>query len=68
MRNKNRIPAYWFSLYVAGIFALSAITTVGYILNIVKIFRHFNDPLTTEMILRIVGVVVAPFGVILGYA
>jgi type III secretory pathway component EscS len=50
-------------IIVAGI-SLAAI--IGWVLNFVKLFTHSWD-ITGEFILRIVGVVIAPIGAILGY-
>lgn len=41
--------------------------TAGWIWNIVKIFSGIADPLTLKMILRCIGIIVAPLGAILGY-
>ena len=50
------------SLVVAVI--LTAIT--GYVLNIVKLVGMLDTALTAEIVLRIVGCVVPPIGVIMG--
>jgi hypothetical protein len=39
----------------------------GYIANIVKIVDVINDPVTLMLLLRAVGVIVMPLGVIMGY-
>lgn len=39
----------------------------GYISNIVKLFVSANDPLTTIIILRGIGIVLAPLGAVLGF-
>jgi len=36
-------------------------------LNIIHIIAHINEPLTALEVFRMVGVLVAPLGVILGY-
>jgi hypothetical protein len=40
---------------------------VGWILNIVEIISHFSVLLNGLMVVRIIGVFVAPLGAILGY-
>lgn len=39
----------------------------GWIANIVKLVHMINDPVTNMFIARAVGVVLFPFGMILGY-
>jgi hypothetical protein len=53
-----------FSLIILALWGLAA---VGWVLNIVEIFKMVNDPLTGMLILRAVGIFVAPLGAILGY-
>lgn len=40
---------------------------IGWVWNIVKIYSGSIDPITLKMILRIVGIFIAPLGAILGY-
>jgi hypothetical protein len=40
---------------------------VGWILNIVKLVEHINDPVTMMLILRGAGILVPPLGGVLGY-
>jgi len=40
---------------------------VGWVLNIVTIVSHINDPITTMTVLRVVGIVAAPLGGVMGY-
>lgn len=46
-------------LYILAIF--------GYLLNIIKIFQSIREPISTLIILRIVGIVVTPLGAVLGF-
>jgi hypothetical protein len=39
----------------------------GWVANIVKLFDSAFDPLTGEVVLRIVGVFLPPLGVVMGY-
>lgn len=65
MRNRQRGGAEVFAilyllLWVFGI--------IGYVLNIVKLIGHVHDPsLTVFTVLRIIGLIAAPLGAILGY-
>ena len=56
--------AIWFIIFACGAW-LAAI--LGWVLNIVKLITTINDPITNMFIARIVGVVFAPLGAILGY-
>lgn len=49
--------------YFMGVILLG----IGWVSNIVQIIHHINDPLTNMMILRWVGIFVAPLGAILGW-
>ena len=40
---------------------------VGWVMNIVTLVQHVNDPVTTMTVLRAVGILVAPLGGVLGY-
>lgn len=52
-------------LYVVFIFALWVVGIFGWIVNIVKIFTTHPD--TIWLIMRLVGIVVMPVGIVLGY-
>jgi len=39
----------------------------GWVMNIIKIFRLVPGEITTEFVLRVVGILAAPFGAIMGY-
>ncbi len=41
--------------------------TIGWVLNIVKMVSHLQDPITAMEILRMIGIVVAPMGAVLGF-
>lgn len=49
----------WFALMMASLY--------GWISNLIKIFGLWNDPVTTELIIRLIGVPVAVIGVFAGY-
>ena len=44
-----------------------ALAAYGWVMNILWVFRHFQDGVTGELILRIVGIPIAIIGAILGY-
>ena len=48
---------------------LSAIglAAYGWVMNILWVFRHFQDGVTGELIIRIVGIPIVIIGAILGY-
>jgi len=46
---------------------LWVLAVIGWIANIVTIVNHVNDPMSTLIVLRIVGIFAVPFGSILGY-
>lgn len=46
---------------------LWAVGLVGWIWNIVKIFGLWGAAIGTELVIRLVGVIVAPLGAIAGY-
>ncbi len=39
----------------------------GWAVNIYKLVHHINDPMTALELLRMVGTIVVPLGVVLGY-
>ena len=49
------------------IFSAVLLCFVGWTWNVVKLFAIAADPLTGMFILRCVGVIFAPLGIILGY-
>lgn len=53
------------SISVGGVLVLLGI--VGWVMNIVKIFYLAHGIVTTMLIVRIIGVFVAPMGSILGW-
>lgn len=55
---------FWIGLFFLILIVAGA---VGWVWNIVKIVNHWAGPFTVELILRTVGVVIAPFGAVLGY-
>lgn len=48
--------------------ALAIGVLVGYIMNIVDLVHATMSPLTTVVVLRIVGLFIPPLGAIMGYA
>jgi hypothetical protein len=54
----------WAGLFVILIWIAGGI---GWILNIVKLAQHINDPVTGMFVARCVGVVAAPLGAVLGF-
>ena len=55
------------SIGIIGVFVFLVIFVVGWVMNIIALVGMINDPLTGMMVLRGVGIFVAPLGVILGY-
>lgn len=54
-------------LFFGPIFAIAALALVGWIMNIAKIFGADFAHITGPLILRIIGIFVAPIGAILGW-
>jgi hypothetical protein len=50
-------------LYIGLVIA----SLTGWIWNIVKLYGLGPDPLTEELVIRVVGIFVAPLGVVMGY-
>jgi hypothetical protein len=50
-------------LYIGLVIA----SLTGWIWNIVKLYDLGLDPLTGEVVIRVVGIFVAPLGVVMGY-
>lgn len=51
-----------------GFISLFWLTAIGgWIANIVKIFGSSFDPLTAIVVLRCIGIIVAPLGAVLGF-
>ena len=48
-------------------FAICALGAIGYIANIITMLNHIHDPIVTLEVLRILGILVVPLGVILGF-
>lgn len=46
---------------------LAAAVFFGYINNIVILVQSFGDSLTVGLVLRLIGVVMTPLGVLMGY-
>lgn len=44
-----------------------ALAAYGWVMNILWVFHHFQDGVTGELILRIVGIPIVIIGAILGY-
>ena len=47
--------------------ALAIVSLAGWIWNIVKLSDLGLDPLTGEVVIRVVGIFVAPLGAVMGY-
>ena len=62
--NLTREPGAW-ALFMY--LAIVLISIGGYVANIVKIVGAISEPLTTLMIVRLVGVFVGPLGIIMGF-
>jgi len=55
------------NLYSAGILISIYVCLWGWVWNIVKLAGVVSDPLSGLIVLRIIGVIVAPLGVVLGF-
>ena len=53
-------------LFVFGVFVVF-LAVGGWVMNIIKIFRLVPGEITTEFVLRVVDIMAAPFGAIMGY-
>ena len=54
------------SMGIVGIVGM-ALLGIGWVMNIVTLWHHANEPVTVMAILRAVGIFVAPLGGVLGY-
>jgi hypothetical protein len=60
--NKVRISVGWpIGLLIMGL------SLYGWLMNLIILWTMPLDPLTGQLIVRIIGIFVAPLGVILGY-
>ena len=50
-----------------GVIAAIVLAAYGWVMNILWVFRHFQDGVTGELILRIIGIPIVIIGAILGY-
>lgn len=46
---------------------IGLLLAIGWVLNIVTLFRHAADPITTITVLRGIGIFIAPLGGVLGW-
>lgn len=56
---KNAAALVWLGLVFAGV--------VGWFMNIVKVFGLWSSDITTELIIRLVGIPIPFIGAIAGY-
>ena len=49
------------------VISLYVLALGGYLMNIIKIFQSIREPISTLIILRIVGIFVTPLGAVLGF-
>ena len=55
---KDSLGCFAVFIWVSGV--------VGWIINLIQIVYHLNDPITKLWVLRIIGAFLAPLGSILG--
>jgi len=55
------------TLWATVSFTFMAAACAGWIMNIVAIFNGSFEPVTGEMVVRIIGVFLAPIGAIMGW-
>lgn len=65
--NRNSNHNYTFTLTSAFIVMMILVCITGWVMNIMKLIGMDMEPLTTLLILRIIGVFFGPLGVFLGY-
>jgi prepilin-type N-terminal cleavage/methylation domain-containing protein len=56
-----------FTLTELMIVLIVALGAGGWIANVVKLIAHLDDAITGMFVARIVGILVPPFGAIIGY-
>lgn len=54
-------------IFALGWLALVAAGFIGWVMNIIAIVHAASGPLTTMLVLRIVGLFAFPLGAVLGY-
>lgn len=52
---------------IIGYFVLAVVAIVGWVMNIIEIFNSNFSAIDGELVLRVVGVFVAPIGAVMGY-
>jgi len=50
-------------IYLLAFLALA----LGWVMNVVTLFYHVNDPVTGMTVMRAVGIFIVPMGGVLGY-
>lgn len=63
MTSRDQTPL---AVYLGLIFLYVAMT-VGWVMNIVTIWKLMDNEVTTKFIIRVVGIFVFPIGAVLGY-
>lgn len=54
-------------MYALTLIIIFFASIYGWVANLVKIFSLLGDPITAELLIRVVGVPVAIIGIIAGY-
>ena len=50
-----------------GLFIMIGVGVTGYLLNITKFFHLFGDPVSTAFVVRLIGIVIPPLGIVFGW-
>lgn len=54
-------------LFILVLLGIVGVGLVGWVKNVVMLFHSSFDPLTGVVVLRAIGVIVAPLGAVLGF-
>jgi hypothetical protein len=66
-RRRESIGMFPFAVLLFCILTAMILAGFGWAMNIVEIFNSNFEPFTGELAVRLIGVVVFPIGVIMGY-
>lgn len=56
-----------YAIQLLALVALFGAAVYGWVANIIKLFGLIGDPLTAEVVIRAIGIFLAPLGVVLGF-
>ena len=68
MSNRRHTWAEWFIYFAPAFFVIGALVMAyGWVLNLITLYHSDFSSLTGALVLRVIGVFVAPIGAILGF-